>query len=309
MVLTFLGIKVHAQVEVPRDTSFTLQGTFLKEQKYRSYIRIAEPKLDRQIQSKLDIAYDTLGQRVLLLDAFYPKVFPQAAGKAYPAVILIHGGGWQSGDKSQMHAIGQVLAAHGYAAFAVEHRLSPEAKYPAAVKDLKTAVQWIRAHADEFQVDVDRLASLGTSAGGQLASLLGFTNGDAFFEGRNTVYASDIQAVVNIDGTLAFHHPESEEGTAAANWFGGVYAEQTANWESAAPLNHVSSTAAPTLFINSAIPRFHAGRDDTTDKLDKYNIYWERHTFPDTPHPFWFFDPWFSPMMDHILHFLDHQFK
>src|SRR5690606_20578813 len=146
--------------------------------------------------------------------------------------------------------------------------------------------------------------------GGQLASLLGVTNGMPAFEGRMAPsLSSDIQAGVNIDGTLAFRHPESEEGKAASDWLVGTYEENPGNWEPAAPLNHVSETSAPVLFLNSSIPRFHAGRDDMIKKLDQYGIYWEKREFPDTPHPFWFFDPWFHPMMDYTVIFLDNTFR
>lgn len=296
----------YAQIQVPRDTSFTLQGTYLKERKYRPYISIAEANVDAQIHVKPNLEYDRIEERPLFLDVFYPK---GDSSKRYPGVILIHGGGWQSGDKSQMHTIGKALAAKGYVAVAVEYRLSLEAKYPEAVYDLKSAVRWMRANADKIQLDTKLITSLGTSAGGQLASLLGVTNGNPDFEGLrrgNAEQVSDVQAVVNIDGTLAFRHPESSEGTAASNWLNGTYEENSKNWESAAPLNHVSEKSVPIIFLNSSIPRFHAGRDDMIKKLDQYGIYWEIREFPDTPHPFWFFNPWFQPMMDAVVSFLLH---
>lgn len=300
---------IQAQVNIPRDTSFTLNGTYLKEKKYRPYITIAEVKNEDAIQSSLNVVYDKVGNRDLFLDVFYPK---GEASQKYPGIILIHGGGWQSGDKSQMYTIGKALAAKGYVAFAVEYRLSPEAKYPEAVYDLKSSIRWMRANAKQFQLDTRHIASLGTSAGGQLAALLGVTNGNAYFEGNkrgNARFKSAIQAVVNIDGTLAFRHPESVEGKAASNWLDGTYEENPKNWESAAPLNHVSKKSVPILFLNSSIPRFHAGRDDMINKLNKNRIYSEIHEFPDTPHPFWFFNPWFLPMMDYTITFLDKTFK
>lgn len=308
-LLCYFVFIADAQIQVPRDTSFTLHGTYLKERKYRPYIRIAEPKVDTRIQTKLNLVYDYIGERPLFLDAFYPD---GDDSKRYPGVLLIHGGGWQSGDKSQMHTIGKALAAKGYVAVAVEYRLSLEAKYPEAVYDLKAAVRWMRGNADKIQLDTKHIVSLGTSAGGQLASLLGVTNGNPDFEGQgrgNAEQPSDVQAIVNIDGTLAFRHPESSEGTAASNWLDGTYEQNPTSWESAAPLNHVSRNSVPIIFLNSSIPRFHAGRDDMIKKLNQYNIYWEIREFPDTPHPYWFFDPWFQPMIDYTVTFLDGLFQ
>ena len=62
------------------------------------------------------------------------------------------------------------------------------------------------------------------------------------------------------------------------------------------------------LFINSALPRFHAGRDDLIRLLDRQGIYSEVHTFPDTPHPFWLFHPWFEPTAEYTIAFLDKVF-
>lgn len=121
------------------------------------------------------------------------------------------------------------LAKHGYVAVSAEYRLSLEAAYPAAVYDLKAAVRWMRANAKQYGIDTEKIAALGCSAGGQLAALLGITNGNHHFEDSldNANLSSDVQAVVDIDGTLAFHHPESAEGKAASQWLGGTYEEKT----------------------------------------------------------------------------------
>lgn len=297
-----------AETPIPRDTSFTIYQTFIKESKKRPYIKIAEPLLSDAVLSRENIVYCNTGKRDLLLDVYYPAGKKK---KGFPGVLLIFGGGWRSGDKSQNKAMATALAAKGFVAVTAEYRLSLEAQYPAAVHDLKTAVRWMRAHAKEFKLNSEKIASLGCSAGGQLAALLGTTNGNPAFEGKGEYqnFTSNVQAIIDIDGTLAFHHPESAEGTVAAQWLGGNYAEKPEIWEEAAPLSHTDKNTAPTLFINSSIPRFHAGRDDMIRKMNQLNIYSEVHEMPDTPHPFWFFHPWFDPMMGYIEGFLNKVFK
>lgn len=290
-----------------KDTSFNIPATFLKERKRRSYISIAAPTLPGNVKLEKDKVYRAVGERELVLDIFYPK----QTRKPKPAVLLIFGGGWRSGDKTHNHAMATELARKGYVAVSAEYRLSPEAIYPAAVYDLKAAIRWMKAHARKYGIDTGKIAVLGCSAGGQLAALIGTTNNKAHFEDRigYTGYSSTVQAVIDIDGTLAFHHPESVEGTVAAQWLGGTYEEKPEVWTEAAPLAQVDSNTAPVLFINSSIPRFHAGRDDMIRKMETLHIYAEVHTLDDTPHPFWFFNPWFEPMMGYITGFLNKQFR
>lgn len=306
ILLIFVSISSMAQV--PRDTSFTLRGTYLKEKKYRSYIEIAEPVINENVKVLKNQTYKKIGDRALTAEVYYPQ---KNTRKKLGGVILIHGGGWSSGDKSQTVPMAIALANAGYVAVCVEYRLSPEATYPAAVYDIKAAVRWLRAHAQQFNLDKSKIATLGMSAGGQLAALVGFTNNNKSFEDSigNPKESSNIQAVVNIDGTLAFHHPESQEGKASSLWLNGNYEENPQNWEAAAPLNHVTKASPPILFINSSIPRFHAGRDDMIKQLNSFNIYSEVQTFEDTPHPFWFFHPWFAPTVNYSINFLNKVFK
>lgn len=307
-VLSLLVLPLCAQVPagIPRDTSFNIAATLLKEQKKRPLIRVADPQSADSVRVAFARVYDRVGNRELKADIFYPA----ATKKARPAVLLIFGGGWRSGDRTHNYAMCKALANAGFVAVTADYRLSMEARYPAAVADLEAVLRWMRRNAKRYGIDPARIATLGCSAGGQLATLVGLTAGNTAFgpDPESKKINSTVQAIINIDGTLAFRHPESAEGKAASDWLGGNYDSAKANWESAAPLNHVTTSAPPILFLNSSIPRFHAGRDDMIRKLDSLGIYSEVHTFGDTPHPFWFFHPWFDPMMSHIITFLHRQF-
>ncbi|WP_281298068.1 alpha/beta hydrolase [Flavobacterium limnophilum] len=307
-ILFLVSAVALAQQPIPRDTSFTIQSTFVKEKKHRPYIEIARPEMSDGVVFLKDQVYKKLGERTLTADVYYPK--KKIKGN-YPGVILIHGGGWRSGDKSQTTSMAIALANAGYVAACVEYRLSLEAKFPAAVYDVKSAIRWMRANSKKFHLDSEKMATLGMSAGGQLATLVGFTNFNKEYEDAtgNPKQSSAIQAVVNIDGTLSFHHQESREGTATSFWLNGTFEENPKVWESASPLDHVSKQAPPIVFINSSIPRYHAGRDDMIKRLNSFHIYSEVHTLPDTPHPFWFFNPWFTPTVNHAVRFLDQRFK
>lgn len=205
----------------------------------------------------------------------------------------------------------QQLAARGYVTAVAEYRLSLEATFPAAVHDLKAAIRWMRANNSDFNLDTTKIAVYGTSAGGQLAALIGTTNNHPDMEDLEGFagFSSDVQAIIDVDGILAFKHPESEEGTMAAQWLGGSYEEVPENWIKASALTHVDANTPPILFISSSFPRFHAGKQDMIEILEEHYIYYESYEIPDSPHSFWLVYPWFKPTLEYTSDFLDKVFK
>jgi len=116
---------------------------------------------------KKDVEYGKAGGESLLLDVCVPD------GKGpFPAVILVHGGGWSSGDKTTYVApLFGPFSKAGLAWFSINYRLAPKHHYPAALEDVETAIRWVKKHAAEFNVDPNRLALLGESAGGHLVAM------------------------------------------------------------------------------------------------------------------------------------------
>lgn len=103
----------------------------------------------------------------LTLDAWIPD-----APRPQPAVILVHGGGWEAGDKrTYIRPWFSTLADAGIAWFTINYRLAPQWKHPAAVEDIEAAVRWVRSNARRLGVDARRLVLMGESAGGHLAAL------------------------------------------------------------------------------------------------------------------------------------------
>ncbi|GAB2534873.1 alpha/beta hydrolase fold domain-containing protein [Spirosoma aerophilum] len=298
-----------------RDTSFTVWGTYQKLKREYPAIQIVQPTLPTGVKAATNVVYCERNGRSLYLDAYFPT--KMNTKKRLPAVLLIHGGGWRSGDRSQQIPMAQQLAANGYVAVTAEYRLSTEALYPAAVHDLKAAIRWLRAHATEYRIDTTKIAVLGCSAGGQLAALLGATNGVTKLEGQGCAdgHSSDVQAIVDVDGVLAFDHPESAEGndsksiSAATYWFGGPKEQTLELWHEASALTYAKQQTVPILFLNSSAERMHAGRDDLRKQLDARGIYSEAHTFADAPHPFWLYHPWFEPTMRYTVNFLNKVLK
>lgn len=306
--------QVRPSLLAPRDTSFTVHSAFIKAKKQYPAISVARPAVPASIRQQLNLTYCNVGSRALHADVCRPTK-KQRGG--YPAVLFIHGGGWRSGDRSQHLPMAQQLAARGYVTVLAEYRLSTEALYPAAVLDLQAALRWLRANARAYNIDTARVAVWGFSAGGQLAARIATSSGNEAPEGTacNPTHSSRVQAVVDVDGTLAFIHPESGEGddskgpSAATMWLGASKTKDPSLWEEAGALSHVSKLTPPTLFINSAVARMHAGRDDFTRQLATYGTYYEVHALPDTPHTFSLFNPWFQPTLEYTAAFLDKVFK
>lgn len=299
---------------IPYDTSFTPYQTWIKIRKDFPQATIAEPILPEGVDAVWNVVYATLsdtpfGRRKLHLDIFRPAT----TGK-YPALLLIHGGGWRSGNSTMEHPMAQYIASRGYVTATVEYRLSPEALYPAAVGDIRAAVRFLRSQAVRYSIDAEKMAISGTSAGGQLAALIGMTPDITKFDGTEVTSQVSIklQAIIDIDGVLDFRDP-NESGkdndpakpSAGAYWFGATYQKAPDKWIEASPICYAGKNTPPILFINSALPRFHAGRDSVITILNQYGIYSEVHTIENTPHPFWLFHPWFEPTVSYMVAFLD----
>ncbi len=297
---------VNAQNSFSVDTSYTVKSTYNKLIKKYPSITIPVIVKNENVSEINNAAYFTSKERTLHLDAFINN-----SKKQNPAVIMIHGGGWRSGNKNQMNPLAQEIASKGYSCFTIEYRLSLEAKYPDGVIDVKNAIRFIKDNAKKFKVDPDKIAVLGCSSGGQMAALIGTTNENPAFDdaSNKSKSTSKVNAIINVDGVLAFRHPESSEGEMASFWLGGSYEEKTENWKNASALSHTNQNTPPILFINSSIPRFHAGRDNMIKILNEYNIYSEVHTIENSPHSFWFFQPWFDQTVAFTTQFLNKTFK
>lgn len=310
----FLCFQIWSQDNVriiPKDTSYNVANEFRKNKKRFPEIKIAKELLPAGVAEHRQLVYTTLkntpfGDRDLHVDVFSPK----KPGK-YPALIMVHGGGWRSGDKALQIPMGQKLAAKGIVTICVEYQLSMEAKYPAAVYNIKSAVRWARANAEKYGIDPNKIAISGCSAGGQLAMLVGLTNGVASKEGDqgNLGFSSDIQAIVDIDGVLDFMAPSSLNLTRKTNspdveWLGGTFNEKPEIWKDASSIFWANEKSCPILFINSGYSRFHAGQDELIGMMKEWGIYTEVQKFDVKIHPFWLFEPWVDPTVNYIHDFL-----
>lgn len=226
-----------------------------------SVVKIAA---SNHVEAKLDQPYAGNDNPKQQVDLYLPE--KRNSDKTLPVVAMIHGGGWVNGDRIGYAALGVQLARTGdYAAVAVGYRLSKEARWPAQVHDCKAAIRWIRAHAKAYNLDPDRIAVWGSSAGGHLSSLLGASGDVKELEGDlgpNTSFSSRVQCVVNLCGPQDFSQALmfDKEGQpvwkddAVSGLLGGNAPDKPAEARAASPAAHVTADDPP--FIT-----FHGTQD------------------------------------------------
>lgn len=309
--LSLASTVCQSQELFPRDTSYTLNSAWRKVSKSYANVNPAKSVVSNKYLTLKNQVYRIRSNRQLHMDIFIPS---GKANTKRPIVLMIHGGGWRSGDKSLLAPLACQLANNNYVTACVEYRLSVEAKYPAAIYDLKEAIRFVKHNSDLYGIDTTQITVLGSSAGATLASLLATTNNLRSFDDPETVYpnsTSCVQALINIDGVVDFTDPnesgkdtDPDKPSAAAMFFGATYKENPKLWKEASPISYVDENTPPTLFLNSSVARFHAGRDSFLKILHKSNIYYRVHTIKNAPHTYWLFDPWFNETNDVILNFL-----
>lgn len=130
--------------------------------------------------------FASVGGVELKLD-FYPARGAGATGA--PCLVVVHGGGWDGGDRGQLPEWNHRWAARGYAVAAVSYRLAPHFIWPAQRDDVLAAIGWLKAHARELGIDATRFILLGRSAGGQIATAVAYGAHDPAIRGVISFYA------------------------------------------------------------------------------------------------------------------------
>jgi acetyl esterase/lipase len=231
------------------------------------------------------IVYGTGGGRPLHCDIYRP---PPTAPLTRAAVILVHGGSWRGGDRTQLRRYGWRLGRSGYVCVAIEYRLIPETYFPGFLEDVKASIRWVRANADELGIDADRIGIHGNSAGGHLALLAAGTPDVAELEGAggNAGISSAVQACVSVYGPSLFHVEEPERGSrpvARITEEPGPAVARTAS-----PLSWVSPSFPPTLLLHGKGDQLVpvAASELMHEALTAAGVPTEIHLFPDQPHGF-----------------------
>ena len=219
-----------------------------------------QAKLPEGFEKISDLDYSGAGNPRQMLDLFLPE--SRSADQKLPLLVFIHGGGWRNGNKtSGLGRIAPFLQDGRMAGASVGYRLSAEAQWPAQIHDCKAAIRFLKAHADQYGIDADRIAVMGTSAGGHLVAMLGVTGDVPDLEGEIGEHgdrSSEVACVVNFfgpsdllsmngeGGTMDHEAPDSPESL----MLGGPMLERRELARQASPINHVSKADEPMLIVH-----------------------------------------------------------
>ncbi|WP_153557436.1 alpha/beta hydrolase [Roseimaritima sediminicola] len=206
------------------------------------------------------ISYGVADDTDLKLDLARP-----AGEGPFPAIVFIHGGGWCRGSRQAYSQQIRQAAERGYVAATISYRLMQvdeanketapaEPNFPAQIHDAKAAIRWLRANAQKYRVDPDRIGVTGGSAGGHLSLLVGLTDADCELEGESghPEQSSRVQAVVNFFGPteMASCHGGSSVAWMLRAFMGGTPTEVPQTYETASPITYVSDDDPPVLTLH-----------------------------------------------------------
>lgn len=214
-----------------------------------------------------NLIYRTVDGVNLMMDVYYPR----RMNGSIPVIVYLHGGGWSSGDKAEAEKLWNLLKYYPvpYVLVSVNYRLAPLYQFPVQIEDVKNAVRFLRANAEIFHIDPDRIGVMGASAGGHLAALLGLCGKNTGWDvGENLNLSSEVRAVVVAAGPADFTRDFPAVNQSMAQSVFGIYDRDDPMVLLASPVSYISPGAPPFLILQ--------GEKDNLVPLEQAQILYER---------------------------------
>jgi len=215
-----------------------------------------------------------------MMDVFLPA----RRNTSTPVVVLIHGGSWSSGNKSDMHILANLFAqTYGVAAVCINYRLLPENALPAQMEDIHAVLAQVATHQPEWHISANSFFLMGMSAGAHLALLYSY--------GYDTQQV--VKGVVSMCGPTNFDLPEmfaqySYWNALISSLVGTSYEENPDAWRQASPCFHVKATSCPTIMAHcendSVVPYSQALM--LYDRLSAFGVETQFFSYPTGGHSF-----------------------
>ncbi len=182
------------------------------------------------------VLYKQIDTTALYLDVYYPPAYDSSA--AYPAMVFFFGGGWNSGSTKQFAPHARYFSDRGIVCFVADYRVAKRQRTSPfeSLKDARSAMRFVREHAEEYRVDPAQIIAAGGSAGGHLAAAT------ALVEGYDE--ASDDLSVSCVPNALVLFNPVIDNGP------GGYGYERIGQaYKNFSPLHNISAGAPPTIIL------------------------------------------------------------
>lgn len=208
------------------------------------------PETTNPIPEYIDVVYCTMQEVPLKMDLYVPT----SGTGPYPVVVYLHHGSWSSGHKGLAASMPEtpLLMEAGFIVASINYRLSPGFKFPAHIEDVKCAIRYLRATANKWNLDPNRIAAWGNSAGGHLAALAGLTNkADGWDVGQYLNQSSQVQAVVDMYGPTDLTDPAfASKAPKMLEDFFGLKKPKLSVIRAASPVYQVTKNAPPFFIIH-----------------------------------------------------------
>lgn len=218
----------------------------------RTTVRLGELLRVRTVR---DLPYADQSPRNVL-DVYHPVPMPSEPA---PVLVLVHGGGWDHGDKKQCAPYAVHFAARGMLCVSINYRLSDTATHPAALEDFVSALLWVAANARTYGGDSNRVALVGFSAGAHLCMLAAYASPSA-----RAIPGLTVRCVVDVYGPVDLVSADARKMSAVRRLLGAKYRHSPARYIEASPISHVDATDPPTLVLHGSVddivPVTHAER-------------------------------------------------
>lgn len=206
-------------------------------------------------------------------------------GQKFPAVVIIHGGGWSGGEKRAAREIniGSTLALNGYVGMSIDYVLAnsehPGPTWPQNLHDCKTAVRWLRANAERLQIDPAHIGVIGGSAGGHLAAMVGLCGGELDPPGEGD---SRVQCAVDLYGPVLWFEQRD------ISMFRKTRAEAPELYKEADPRSHIDKNDPPLLILHGTADKTVAVADSEAlaAEMKAVGAAYQLEIIPDAPHTF-----------------------
>lgn len=269
------------------------------------------PQPPAGIKTLANIDYVGNGNKRQMLDLYLPEAKSETPR---PLVVYIHGGGWENGSKDQAGVLFGLIKDRPYAGASLNYRLTDQAIWPAQIHDCKAAIRWLRGHAKEYNLDPNKIAVFGISAGGHLVSMLGVSGGVKELEGDLGDFdneSSRVTCVLDFCGPANFLTfggegtiiDVNDPKTALSKLIGGIVKEKPDAAKSASPVNYLTSDDAPFLIIHGDKDNIvrYAQAIEFKEALTKAGLPATLITGTNGGHVFFS-----APLFERMIAFLDH---